>query len=90
MGTFLKKSSLEAFKECFDEGLTFDSVFIDGSHDYDSVKQDIENWSRLIKPGGIISGHDYWSSHGGVMDAVNYTGEFKTVPRTRIWYRRKV
>ena len=36
-----------------------DLVFIDASHDYDSIKSDVESWIGKIKSGGIISGHDY-------------------------------
>ena len=36
-----------------------DLVFIDASHGYDDVKQDIHVALHLIKPGGILCGHDY-------------------------------
>jgi hypothetical protein len=36
-----------------------DFVFIDGSHDFDSVCNDIEAWLPKIKAGGILAGHDY-------------------------------
>lgn len=36
-----------------------DFVFIDAEHDYESVCNDIVIWRGLIKPGGIIAGHDY-------------------------------
>lgn len=36
-----------------------DAVFIDASHDYDSVKKDIEIWRPHIRPGGVLCGHDY-------------------------------
>ena len=35
-----------------------DFCFIDADHRYSVVKKDIENYVQLIKPGGILSGHD--------------------------------
>lgn len=37
----------------------FDFIFIDGDHRYESVKADIENALRLLKPGGVLAFHDY-------------------------------
>jgi predicted O-methyltransferase YrrM len=37
----------------------FDLIFIDGAHDYESVKADIEIATRHIVLGGIICGHDF-------------------------------
>jgi predicted O-methyltransferase YrrM len=34
-------------------------LFIDGKHDYESVKKDILSWKNLICEGGMISLHDY-------------------------------
>jgi predicted O-methyltransferase YrrM len=47
-----------------------DFVFIDASHDYNSVKRDIGAWLPKIKPGGMISGHDYNEISPGVIRAV--------------------
>lgn len=38
----------------------FDLVYIDGEHDYDNVKNDIDLYFRKVKSGGFLSGHDYW------------------------------
>ena len=35
-----------------------DFVFLDASHDPDSVAADIRAWLPKVKPGGIIGGHD--------------------------------
>ena len=35
-----------------------DLLFIDGNHEFEAVLQDYEQWSPLIKPGGIIAFHD--------------------------------
>jgi radical SAM superfamily enzyme YgiQ (UPF0313 family)/SAM-dependent methyltransferase len=37
---------------------TFDLVFIDGAHDYPSVRGDLQHGSRLVKEGGILCGDD--------------------------------
>lgn len=36
----------------------FDFIFIDGDHEYGAVKQDFEEWFRLIVSGGFIAFHD--------------------------------
>lgn len=36
-----------------------DFVYIDGNHTYDFVKKDVKLYSRKIKEGGLIAGHDY-------------------------------
>lgn len=38
---------------------SIDFVYIDGNHQYSSVKEDLENWSKKVKVGGVIAGHDY-------------------------------
>ena len=36
----------------------YDAVFIDGNHSYEYVKKDLYNYSKKIRPGGIIALHD--------------------------------
>lgn len=48
-----------------------DFVYIDASHDYESVKADLEAWWPVVTAQGILAGHDYDSTHPGVMRAVN-------------------
>jgi hypothetical protein len=38
---------------------SIDACFIDGAHDYDSVRADIEAWWPVVRPGGFMSGDDY-------------------------------
>jgi hypothetical protein len=49
----------------------FDIVYIDGSHDYESVMADIKAWTPKIKPGGFICGDDYEDSRPGVFLVIN-------------------
>ncbi len=55
--TFIKKFSMEALNDFEDNSLDF--VYIDGNHTLPYVSQDILEWQRKVKKGGIISGHDY-------------------------------
>ena len=54
----IEKFSEDAVKDILDSSLDF--VYIDGDHSYDFVMQDIIIWSRKVRKGGIISGHDYF------------------------------
>ncbi len=53
----IKKTSMEAIKQ-FKPG-SLDFVYIDANHSYKNMKEDIEGWAKIIRKGGIVSGHDY-------------------------------
>jgi predicted O-methyltransferase YrrM len=53
----IKMDSLSASK--LFENNSLDFVFIDGAHDYHSVKEDIKHWYPKVKRGGYIAGDDY-------------------------------
>jgi len=57
---FIRKTSMEAINDFTDNSLDF--VFIDGNHTFEYVVNDIAEWEKKLKPGGILSGHDYWRS----------------------------
>ena len=63
----IKGNSVDVSKQYKNKSLDF--VFIDGSHEYKDVKADIKAWSKKVKKGGYIGGHDY-SDHEGVRKAV--------------------
>jgi predicted O-methyltransferase YrrM len=59
--------SMEAVKLYADKSLDF--VFIDASHEYEDVKNDIYHWMKKVKKGGVLAGHDL-NSYPGVTKAV--------------------
>jgi hypothetical protein len=84
----IRMSSLDAVKLYDDESLDF--VFVDASHEYEDVKQDIEAWYSKVKKGGIFAGHDYHQSWPGVMQAVDEffpLGDF--VQSQHCWIHKK-
>lgn len=46
-----------------------DFIFVDGAHDYESVKEDIRGCKKILAPGGLLSGHDI--DRPGVRKAVD-------------------
>lgn len=55
--TIWRLTSVEAAAKVDDH--SFDFVYIDARHDYDSVLEDLEAWCAKVRPGGIFAGHDY-------------------------------
>ena len=79
---FIKKKSVEALEDIKDGSLDF--VYIDGLHDFDNVMMDVIGWSKKVKSGGIVSGHDYSEDGGiGVVPAVKAYVEGHCI---REWY----
>ncbi len=64
------KGDSAASADQFEDG-SVDFLFIDGAHEYEAVKRDIEAWLPKMKPGGFMSGDDYSPEHWpGVVQAV--------------------
>lgn len=59
----IKGWSNEVVKQFADESLDF--VYIDGNHNYEHTVEDIALWSKKVKKGGIVYGHDFedWSNN---------------------------
>ena len=53
----IRKFSMDAVKDFEDNSIDF--VYIDANHNDPYVTQDIEEWTKKVRPGGIVSGHDY-------------------------------
>jgi predicted O-methyltransferase YrrM/glycosyltransferase involved in cell wall biosynthesis len=68
--TIVKAHSVEAALQVPDGSLDF--VYIDAAHDFDNVLLDLILWSRKVKQGGVVAGHDYDRPHKrGVVPAVD-------------------
>ena len=90
--TIIRKTSMDALDDVPDESLDF--VNIDGDHTFDFVMTDIIWWSKKVKFGGVVAGHDYYRfRRGGVVPAVDiYTYQhgitkwFLTDEKTPTWF----
>lgn len=64
----IRAMSMDAVRNFADKSLDF--VFIDANHAFDYVMEDIIEWSKKVKRGGIVSGHDYFHSRSGGMGVI--------------------
>ena len=64
----------------------FDLIFLDASHDYQSVKNDLHDWHDRLNPGGVFAGHDYSIKFPGLIQAI---GEFTDQQQLKIQTRGK-
>lgn len=72
--TMVRAFSMDAVRDVPDASLDF--VFLDANHAYDFLMCDLIEWSKRVRPGGIVAGHDcyHFSGDAGVVAAVeDYT-----------------
>lgn len=78
----IKKWSMDAVRDFDNESLDF--VYIDANHEFDFVMQDIIEWSKKVRPGGIVSGHDFYNNPRiGVIEAVR---TYTKMHRIKPWF----
>lgn len=53
----IRAFSMDALQQFEDNSLDF--VYIDANHDFINVTQDVYHWSKKVRVGGIVAGHDY-------------------------------
>ena len=55
--TVIKGFSMDVVRQFKDDSLDF--VYIDGNHEFQATVNDIAEWQKKVRVGGIVSGHDY-------------------------------
>lgn len=97
----IKMESTEA--SSFFRDKSFDFLYIDGCHEFDSVNKDFSSWFPKVKDNGFIAGHDYflpeeinegnasWSKKvTGVYNFVNkYLGKPELVKNTNWLFKKE-
>ena len=61
--SLVRDYSMDAVKKFDNDSLDF--VYIDGNHEYQQTVNDIAEWQKKVKVGGIVAGHDYILRRGG-------------------------
>ena len=56
-GSSNKKENLQTIKKF----QPYDLIFVDGSHEYNDVKKDLNNYSKMLSDDGILVAHDIHS-----------------------------
>jgi SAM-dependent methyltransferase len=72
--------------------LSFDVIYVDGSHDYEDVCADLAAYWPLVRPGGLMFGDDYCREWPGVVGAVDeFAGRVNRSPESsdEKWLFRK-
>lgn len=57
----VRKYSMDAVEDFEDNSLDF--VYIDAAHDFFHVAQDVCQWAKKVKIGGVVWGHDFKRRH---------------------------
>ena len=58
--TIVRKTSMDALEDFKDGSLDF--VYIDGDHSFRYAAEDVFEWEKKVRRGGIVSGHDYFNT----------------------------
>lgn len=64
-------SSAQAVEVLKHHNIKADIIYVDASHEYEPVKQDITSYWQLLNSGGTMIGDDYQSGWPGVVKAVD-------------------
>jgi|APGre2960657404_1045060.scaffolds.fasta_scaffold01555_8 predicted O-methyltransferase YrrM len=83
----IRMLSLDACNLYADNSLDF--VYIDASHEYEDIKNDILNWLPKVKNNGILAGHDF--SWDDVSKAVKEVlPHYDYYANENVWVHKKI
>ena len=87
----IRKYTLDAANDLADS--SYDFIFIDSTHTYDSLRKDILAYLPKIKESGMVCGHDYVSAFNGIIKCVEELSDIKNdinngifVDQYTLWY----
>ncbi len=86
--TVVRKTSMEAVKD-FEDG-SLDFVYIDGNHQLRYVIEDLTEWSKKVRTGGVVCGHDYIYTNprtqAGICHVIYAVNAFTQAYKIHDWY----
>ncbi|OGM55882.1 hypothetical protein A3F62_01515 [Candidatus Woesebacteria bacterium RIFCSPHIGHO2_12_FULL_44_11] len=67
---------------------SLDFVYVDANHAFGYIAMDLANWVDKVKKGGVIAGHDYYSTQGdrGLRHVGNVVDAFAKSYDFTNWY----
>ncbi len=84
----IRKTSMEALEDFANESLDF--VYIDANHQLKYVIEDLVEWSKKVKRGGCICGHDYIYTNprtqAGICHVIYAVNAFTQAYGIKNWY----
>lgn len=63
-----------------------DAVYLDANHSFDYIMRDLIDWSRQVRPGGIVSGHDYVPGRVGTWQVARAVDAYVDAHDIRAYY----
>lgn len=70
--TVIRKTSVDALSDFEDYSLDF--VYIDGDHEFSHIATDLVEWTKKVKAGGVVSGHDYFHTDPCARNLICHVG----------------
>ena len=78
----IKGTSMDVVKTIPENSLDF--VYIDANHYEKYVREDLTEWSKRVRTGGIVSGHDYFESPN--CDVIKTVNEYVEQNQIEQWF----